>query len=215
MRRLLLLILAVPLLAVPAAATGSDDLPVLVATVGPGFTIDLADSTGKHLDVVTAGSYTLLVHDRSDQHDFHVANKPDGRRLDLTSGVPFVGDATYTITLEPGLYGYACTPHWQVMNGGFAVVPERAPTAPERQLRALVATTGAVSLQPRPLTAGDYAITVRDRSAKANFHLSGPGVNRRTSLAFVGTRTWHVHLAKGVYRAGNDNARARSRLVVR
>jgi hypothetical protein len=46
-----------------------------------------------------------------------------------------------------------------------------------------------------------------------NFHLVGPGVNRRTGAAFTGTVTWTVRLARGTYRFGSDPALT-SRLVV-
>jgi hypothetical protein len=42
-------------------------------------------------------------------------------------------------------------------------------------------------------------IQVRDRSRLHNFHLTGPGVNRSTSVDFVGAVTWTVTFTKGVY----------------
>ena len=48
--------------------------------------------------------------------------------------------------------------------------------------------------------AGTYRITIRDRSAAHNFHLIGPGVNRRTSVGFRGTVTWTLRLRAGTYR---------------
>ena len=49
----------------------------------------------------------------------------------------------------------------------------------------------------RTLKRGAYAITVRDRSRRHNFHLSGAGVNRRTGLAQLTTVTWRVTLKAG------------------
>jgi plastocyanin len=49
------------------------------------------------------------------------------------------------------------------------------------------------------LKAGTYRITVRDRASFHNFHLRGPGLNRRTGVEFVGTRTWTVTLRAGRY----------------
>ncbi len=49
------------------------------------------------------------------------------------------------------------------------------------------------------LTAGRYRIVVRDLSSIHNFHLSGPGVNRKTSVSKVVTATWTLTLAKGSY----------------
>lgn len=46
---------------------------------------------------------------------------------------------------------------------------------------------------------GLFRITIRDRSNIHNFHLTGPGVNRRTSVPATGTVVWNVRLRKGVY----------------
>ena len=47
---------------------------------------------------------------------------------------------------------------------------------------------------------GLRTFVIRDRSTVHNFHLFGPGVDRATSLAFVGTRTWTpVRLRIGTY----------------
>ena len=73
MRRALLLLL-LPL-AFGSASSAGADTPLLVGTVGPGFTIDLADANGKHVDVLTAGTYTLLVHDLSDVHNFALGSQ--------------------------------------------------------------------------------------------------------------------------------------------
>jgi hypothetical protein len=49
--------------------------------------------------------------------------------------------------------------------------------------------------------AGRYRISVRDRSDFHNFHLRGPGVNRRiTSVDFEGSRSRTFRLRKGTYR---------------
>jgi plastocyanin len=47
------------------------------------------------------------------------------------------------------------------------------------------------------LKAGTYTITVADRSSSHNFHLIGAGVNKKTTLDFVGKRTWTVTLQRG------------------
>ena len=40
------------------------------------------------------------------------------------------------------------------------------------------------------MKAGTYVITVRDRSKIHNFHLIGPGVDKKTSVAAVKTYNW-------------------------
>jgi plastocyanin len=49
------------------------------------------------------------------------------------------------------------------------------------------------------LKPGTYVIVVRDTSSLHNFHLKGPGVNKKTSVAGKGTKTWKVTLKKGKY----------------
>ena len=50
------------------------------------------------------------------------------------------------------------------------------------------------------LRSGSYTIRVADRSDEHNFHLTGPGVNKKTSVASTGTTTWNVRLRRGTYR---------------
>jgi len=112
--------------ALPTSA-GSADVPRLVGTVGPGFTIDLVDANGRHIDELVAGRYELLVHDLSDLHNFVLGHKETGTRPAQTE-VEFVGDKTFSVDLAPGLWVYACSPHFQTMNGQFVVVPAAAET---------------------------------------------------------------------------------------
>jgi hypothetical protein len=215
--RKLVVIALIPLGLALAPASTAEDLPLLVGTVGPGFTIDLADANGKHVDELVVGRYTLIVHDLSAIHNFVLGSKRTGERLASTE-VEFVGDQTFTIDLVPGLYAYACSPHFQTMNGHLQVVGAASPTpapAPVAKVKRLAASVGAtrLSLSARRATPGLYRLTVADRSRMRNFHLVGPGVNRRTGAAFTGTVTWTVRLARGTYRFGSDPALT-SRLVV-
>ena len=50
------------------------------------------------------------------------------------------------------------------------------------------------------LKPGKYTIVVKDLSSAHNFHLTGPGVNKSTTVAFQGTKTWTVKLKKGTYK---------------
>ena len=203
------LVLLIAPLALAAAPGARSDLPRLVATVGPGFTIDLADARGAHVDVVTAGRYEVLVHDLSAEHNFAFGSKT-GTALLVDSGVEFVGDKTFTVDLPRGFYAYACSPHWQIMNGRLTVV------APEAATKALSATVGprSVTLSATRIAAGKYRLVVADRSRTRNFHLLGPGVNRSTGKAFSGSVTWTLQLGAGTYRFGSD-PRLTGRLVVR
>jgi plastocyanin len=50
------------------------------------------------------------------------------------------------------------------------------------------------------LSAGTYTVKVQDKSNIHNFHLTGPGVNKKTSVVAVATFTWIVTLKKGTYK---------------
>jgi plastocyanin len=48
--------------------------------------------------------------------------------------------------------------------------------------------------------AGKYKIVIKDMSNIHNFHLTGPGVNKKTGVGAKGTFTWTVTLKKGTYK---------------
>ena len=50
------------------------------------------------------------------------------------------------------------------------------------------------------LKAGAYTITVKDTAADHNFHITGPGLNKKTSVAGKSTTSWKVVLKKGTYK---------------
>lgn len=50
------------------------------------------------------------------------------------------------------------------------------------------------------LKAGKYKIVIKDMSNIHNFHLSGPGLNKKTGVGAQGTFTWKVTLKKGTYK---------------
>jgi plastocyanin len=50
------------------------------------------------------------------------------------------------------------------------------------------------------LKAGVYKIVVKDQAADHNFHLTGPGLNKSTSVSAKSTTTWTVTLKKGTYK---------------
>lgn len=51
---------------------------------------------------------------------------------------------------------------------------------------------------------GAFWVVVSDRSRIANFHLTGPRVNRATSQRFRGTVRWRVRFLRGTYRYRAD-----------
>ena len=67
----------------------------------------------------------------------------------------------------------------------------------------LTATVGpgfTITMSKKSVKAGTYTITVKDKSNIHNFHLTGPGVNKKTSVGAVKTYTWKLKLKKGTYK---------------
>jgi plastocyanin len=50
------------------------------------------------------------------------------------------------------------------------------------------------------LKAGRYSFVISDKATTHNFHLTGPGVNKATSVGKTGNQTWVLTLKKGTYR---------------
>jgi len=92
---------------------GGESSATLKGETGPGFTIEVSQET------VKTGTYTLEVEDKSDMHNFHLIGP--GVDEEVTD-VPFVGEKSVTVTLEPGTYTYQCDPHAaNGMKGTFTV----------------------------------------------------------------------------------------------
>ena len=56
-----------------------------------------------------------------------------------------------------------------------------------------------IGMAKKPVKAGKYTLVVSDKSSIHNFHLKGPGVNVKTSVAATGSKTFKVTLKKGKY----------------
>jgi plastocyanin len=52
----------------------------------------------------------------------------------------------------------------------------------------------------KTLKAGTYVFKISDKSGIHNFHLTGPGVNKKTAVGFQGNVTWKLKLKKGTYK---------------
>jgi plastocyanin len=52
----------------------------------------------------------------------------------------------------------------------------------------------------KTLAPATYNFVISDKSNIHNFHLIGPGVNRKTTVAGMGTTHWTLTLRKGTYR---------------
>jgi hypothetical protein len=193
----------------PSALARADN-PKLVATVGRNdtFSISLQDGSGRAVTSLDPGTYDIEVHDLSEEHNFHLV----GEGVDQATDVASAQDALWTVTFTDGTYRFQCDAHSTIMRGRFTVgAVAAAPTA----LKASVGPKLKITLQPKTVVAGPARITVVDRSRTDNFHLVGPGVNRKTGVAFRGRATWSVTLQAGRYTYRSDkHKRLRGALTV-
>jgi hypothetical protein len=197
----------------PAAAQAVD----LFGTVGPDFTISLRNAQGQNVTQLDPGAYRIVVQDRSDFHNFHLS----GPGVSLATDIESVETVTWEVTLAEGRYTFVCDPHATDMRGSFTVGNPPPPPVPVR-LVATVGPSNTISLtrngaRVRTLASGAYVVVVRDRSKRHNFHLTGPGVNRRTAVGRTGIVTWSLRLGAGTFRYVSDPQarRVRGTFVVR
>ena len=197
---LLLLAAVVAALGGPAAA----DNTVLQARVGENdsFAITLTNATGATVTHLDPGDYTIHVNDLSEMHNFDLT----GPGVSKSTGVTDIGEQTWNVTFTNGTYKFVCDVHVTSMKGQFTVgvVPT---TTPAQKLSGSVGPGAHISLT-RSAKAGKAVLTIRDRSKKDNLHLTGPGVNKKTGVAFTGTVSWTVTLKSGTYTFRSDAHKA-------
>ena len=195
-RVLLAFLLAVLLL--PSALARADN-PQLVAVVGTNdaFVISLKDPSGNVVTHLDPGTYDIAVSDRSELHSFHLR----GPGVDRATAVDAKQEVKWTVTFTDGTYTYICDEHPTVMRGRFTVGD--VPAAPAK-LSGSVGPRRTIALRPKTVHAGVVVVTVKDSTRTDNFHLTGPGVNKKTGVAFRGRVTWNLTLAPGRYTYRSD-----------
>ncbi len=115
------LVLAVAVAATAAltatAFAAHTSTPTLVGTDGPGFTITLKTSAGKTVKAIKAGTYKLVIHDKSSIHGWSL-DGPNGFAKDIAA-ISSVGTKTVTLKLKAGKYKFYCPNHESMMFGHF------------------------------------------------------------------------------------------------
>jgi plastocyanin len=177
----------------------------LVGTVGPDFSISLVDAQGNDVSKLDPGTYVIQVKDLSDFHNFHLF----GPGVNETTGIAAMGDVTWTVTFTDAIYRFVCDAHPTSMIGRFTVgnPPSTSPppATPAPNAKKLVLTSGpgyTITLKTtagkpaKSLKLGTYQVVVRDRSSFHDAHIVAPGFDRATTVAFVGTKTWKMKLAR-------------------
>ena len=203
-RPLLLLPLVLAAVLVPGSANSAAKGIALTATVGPGFSIRLVDANGGVVRQLDAGDYSITIKNLSpaQEHNFHLI----GPGVDRASAFDNT-TVTWNLTLSNGTYNYNCDAHPTIMKGSFHVGP--LPPAPKK-LSAKVGPRRTITLKTasgrvvKTLKAGAYKIAVRDATKTDNFHLVGPGVNKKTGVKFRGGVTWTLKLKAGKHTFRSD-----------
>jgi hypothetical protein len=182
----------------PSAAAEADN-PRLVGVVGTNdaFVISLRDGSGNLVTHLDPGTYDIAISDRSESHNFHLK----GPGVDTLTPIGATQEVTWTVSLIDGRYGFMCDAHSN-MRGYFTVGD-----LPLTKLSGAVGPGRAISLRPKAAEVGPATITVNDRSRKDNFHLTGPGVNKKTGVATRGRVTWNVTLQPGSYTYRSDKTK--------
>ena len=212
-RLLLVAGLAAAGLVLPGAVGARSAAPLqpLHATVGDpaapeAFRINLVDATGQRVTHVDPGTYTIKVDDYATQHNFHLV----GRGVDRATDIASPEHTTWVVAFENGVtYRYECEAHPATMRGSFTSGTVVAPPAPKK-LKAQVGPGKRISLRTasgakvKRVTVGTYRISVRDLTRADNFHLIGPGVNKKTSVRGRSTVTWTVKFRSGPVRYRSD-----------
>jgi plastocyanin len=90
----------------------------LVASVGPGYSITLKTRAGAAVKTLRAGTYTIVVRDRSPEHNFHLS----GHAVNKATSPGSVSTSTWRVRFVSGTYSFACDPHADMMRGSVRVV---------------------------------------------------------------------------------------------
>ena len=96
---------------------GSAPAARLTGSVGPGFIIVLDDSAGKPVRTLSAGRYTITVHDRSAFLNFHLF----GPGVNEATSILGTGTRRWSVALKPGVYQFQCDAHAALVHGSFEV----------------------------------------------------------------------------------------------
>lgn len=122
MKRRLLAAVAALTAGLVVALPAQTATPILVGTVGPGFTITLTKA-GKKVTSLKAGKYIFKIADKSTIHNFRLTG-PGQNKAFAPAGkesVSWTGTVSVTLTLKKGTYKFVCDPHLTTMKGSFKV----------------------------------------------------------------------------------------------
>jgi hypothetical protein len=201
-RPLLLVSLVLAAVLLPGAAQSAATATALNVTVGPGPSIKVADAAGHTVSQLDPGDYSITIKNVSIEqaHNFHLTG-PGVDRASLFDN----NTVTWDVTFVDGTYKWKCDAHPQI-NGSIHV---GALPPPPVKLTGKVGPQKTISLKKgttavKALVAGRYKIAVNDATKADNFHLTGPGVNKKTGVKFKGGASWTLSFKAGKYTFRSD-----------
>jgi hypothetical protein len=200
---LLLLPLVLAAVLLPGAAHSAATSTALNVTVGPAFSIRVADANGQAVSQLDPGNYSITIKNLSvaQEHNFHLTG-PGVDKASLFDN----NTVTWDLTFVDGTYNWKCDAHPLQMKGSFHV---GALPPPPVKLTGKVGPRKTISLKKgtapvKALAAGRYKLAVTDATRADNFHLIGPGVNKKTGVKFKGGASWTLRLKPGKYTFRSD-----------
>lgn len=215
-RPLLVTTLALVAISLPAAAASAPTV-TLTGVAGPEMTITLRNADGSAVTHLDPGAYDVSIDDRSILHNYHLFGPGVEQRTDIET----IGMVSWTIQLTDGTYNFRCDAHVTTMKGSFTAGNVPPPPPPTTKLNGKV-TARTISLKSaagakvRSLVEGKHRVAVNDSSNAQNFHLSGPGVNKKTGVKAKTKAAWTLTFSPGKYTYRSDkNRRLRGTFTVR
>ena len=112
------LVVGNPPAATPKPTPTPTPAPKLLATVGPKATITLRSASGAPLKTVKAGTYSIVVRDRSKIHNFHLV----GVGVNKKSSVAAVATTTWKLKLSKGVLRFYSDKAPKTVKGSVKVV---------------------------------------------------------------------------------------------
>jgi len=176
---------------------------------------------GRSAEHINAGTFTLAIDDTSTTQNFRLRDLTwQGTHVDRATSLEGQSEECWTVTLDVGDYEWISDGDQNGYLRGLVTAhpnpnpppppppPGGPPPPPPPAQPDLILTVGpdpriaAFYADGRPVTnlpPGTYTIQVHDLSAAHNFHLTGPGVDEKTSVGDIEHPVWRLTLRAGTY----------------
>jgi len=184
---------------------------------------------GRSAEHINAGTFTLAIDDTSTTQNFHLRDLTwNGTHVDRSTSGPGTSEECWTVTLDVGDYEWKSDSDPDGFLRGLVTAhpnpnpppppPPPSPTGPPPPPPPPVQPDLIFTVGPdariatfyadgRPLTnlpPGTYNVQVHDLSANHDLHLTGPGIDEKTSVGEIEHPIWRLTFRAGTYRLKCD-----------